>query len=62
METIHVVPINDLKPHSTEDNECWCMPRVEAQADGCLVVHNSADGREILERAVDHSFSDEGRN
>lgn len=56
---IHVYPLNDLREHDTgETTMCWCQPRVEfkdpetgepyAEA---LVIHSSADGRELVEQA-----------
>ena len=41
----HVFPLNDLKPHNTESNDCWCNPEV----DDFVVIHNSMDGREDCE-------------
>jgi len=52
MSDVHVLPLNDLKPHE-ESRQCECRPRVEKQGEGTVVVHNSWDGREILERALD---------
>lgn len=51
METVHVVPINDLKPHD-DSIACACNPRLEfVEGGSTVVVHNSYDGREIFERA-----------
>lgn len=49
----HVVPIADLRQHSTDiatqgDDfcpHCWCRPELDDE----VVVHNSADGREAHE-------------
>ena len=41
---IHVLPIDDLKPHE-EKEDCWCKPNVE---DG-VAVHNAMDKREEYE-------------
>lgn len=41
----HVVPINDLREHCSDGEQCWCKPREE---DG-VIVHNSMDGREKFE-------------
>jgi len=50
MEPLHVIPLNDKIDHTCDD-QCPCMPRkVE---DGMVIVHNSFDGREILEIALD---------
>ena len=51
MPDIHVLPVNDLREH-VESEDCWCHPRIERVGDdGWLVVHNSADGRELVEPA-----------
>lgn len=50
---IHVMPVNDLKVHE-KSRACACTPKVEIVEGGNeVVIHNSWDGREILERAVD---------
>lgn len=48
---IHVVPVNDLRPHVEIGFDCWCAPEI---ADNpvdheTVVVHNSADEREKFE-------------
>ena len=40
-------PINDIRPHVVDGNECWCG--AESNEDG-TIVHNAADGREQYER------------
>lgn len=46
MAPLHVVPVNDLREHSTDsDKPCWCNLTIE---DG-VIVHNSMDGREQFE-------------
>lgn len=45
---IHVVPVDDLRDHA-ETVDCWCCPTVEIAGAGCMVVHNSMDGREDFE-------------
>ena len=50
METWHVTPINDLKPHTETGERCKCEPRIEVEENGNkLVVHNAYDGREFYE-------------
>lgn len=44
----HVVPINDLKEHEPED--CWCCPRIDDEGDADIVVHNSMDRREFVDK------------
>lgn len=46
----HITPINDIEPHE-ESTTCKCLPKVEIVENGdMLVVHNSFDGREIIEK------------
>jgi hypothetical protein len=40
-----VKPIDDLRPHD-DGMACWCEPT----DDEGVIVHNSADGRELYER------------
>ena len=49
-DVYHVLPIDDLQSHE-ESAQCACEPKIEEN--GALVMHNSYDGREIVERAVD---------
>jgi len=46
---IHVLPLNDLREHD-ETRTCWCQPKVERVDGGVVVTHQSADGRELVER------------
>jgi hypothetical protein len=49
---VHVLPIGDLREHA-ESRYCWCGPRIEAVNETrqtALVVHHSADGRELVEQ------------
>lgn len=48
MSDIHVVPIDDLKPHEQCDR-CWCRPRRDDE-EPAVVVHNSMDQRETYEQ------------
>ena len=55
---IHIVPMNDEKPHDEEGTQCLCEPHVffndhetgEAFADP-IVLHRAWDGRELVEEA-----------
>ena len=55
--SVHTYPLNDLREHDLETTECSCDPYIEyvdediglPYEDGPLVVHNSWDGREIME-------------
>lgn len=54
MSTIHVLPVDDERPHSEVGLTCWCTPEVQTGNAGGLfadpvVIHNSADGREYRE-------------
>jgi hypothetical protein len=45
----HIVPIDDLKPHSTDsDKPCWCHPTDWID----VLVHNSMDRRELYEMGI----------
>lgn len=45
-ETIHVLPIKDLREHD-ETVGCWCEPHIEIVGeDGRVIVHDALDGRE----------------
>lgn len=46
----HVYPVADLKPHQMT-TECHCDPHVDWK--DRIVVHNSYDHREVVERAKD---------
>ena len=47
---IHVQPIQDLHEHE-QSRACWCAPRCEKEPWWAytLVIHNSMDGRELVE-------------
>jgi hypothetical protein len=47
---LHIVPLNDLREHETKTRECWCQPTLKSESGTVLVVHQSADGRELVER------------
>ncbi len=46
----HVVPIDDLREHA-DSRGCWCQPRLQLEpiSGTVIVVHNSLDGRELIE-------------
>lgn len=52
-DIIHTVPIDDLRPH-LDSWDCPCRPRREEIGASVHYIHNSWDGREILENAVDY--------
>ena len=51
---VHVIPVNDLRPHDENGFLCPCNPSVEQVGNGYVVIHNSWDGREITEFAEDY--------
>lgn len=53
---INIVPVNDLKEH-TEDNYCECNPNVIFENEEMIVIHNSYDGREHVERLCDIGYT-----
>ena len=51
--SLHVVPVNDLIEHQT-DEDCPCGPTPElvqrfGEPDRWVIVHHSLDGRELTE-------------
>jgi hypothetical protein len=53
LDIYHIYPLNDLKEHLIDGPEaalgkCECKPVLKEG--GLLIVHNSFDGREILEQ------------
>jgi hypothetical protein len=63
---IHCLPVNDEKEHQLS-GECWCNPKVEwidpetglpyPNPNAPMVVHNSADCREIAEQGTGESLA-----
>lgn len=47
--TVHVLPIDDLRDHEDKGSNCWCNPKIDLENKLQIVIHNSMDGREILE-------------
>jgi len=46
-EDAHVYPLNDLFEHDTETRDgCLCGATIKFVDGGCVVTHNSMDGRE----------------
>src|SRR3990167_2479534 len=52
-QQIHVLPTNDVKRH-TENELCGCLP--VSKGGGRLIVHNSYDGRELLEAKTSNNM------
>ena len=48
-ETFHILPLNDLKPHTERGQYCKCEPVIDDRENGILVIHNAYDGREFSE-------------
>lgn len=57
MDTVHVIPVNDLIEHEDIGDDCPCGPTSEPVKDnetgavGWLITHHSLDGRERFELA-----------
>ena len=47
----HVLPTNDLKEH-TESEKCECNPTIKTVDKSMIIVHNSFDGRENIEKEI----------
>jgi len=55
---IHIVPLNDSKPHNEDGTQCHCEPHVffnDPETGKTLaepiVLHVAWDGREVMEEA-----------
>ena len=48
MDNVHIIPIDDLKPHQTSTN-CACQPYRDEETEN-LIIHNAWDGREFAEQ------------
>jgi hypothetical protein len=46
---IHILPTNDIEPHE-EKTTCKCNPKVEFESGEMIIIHNSFDGREFIEK------------
>lgn len=54
----HVVPVDDLREHDLSA-DCWCVPDEDEEVaflngTAQLLLHNSADGREVQENTTLH--------
>jgi len=45
---IHIIPVNDLKPH-IESSTCECEPRIEIVNGEMIIIHHAFDKREFIE-------------
>lgn len=48
-EWVHIVPINDLQEHNTDNHICDCNPELDHENE--LVIHSAFDGRDLVELA-----------
>lgn len=50
---VHVYPLGDARAHDTSNGPCPCSPKEELWNEGrvIVIVHNSFDGRELVENA-----------
>jgi len=46
---LHILPINDLEEHE-ELSTCKCNPKLIEENGELILVHNSFDKREVIER------------
>ena len=53
MSIYHIIPVNDLKEHE-DSSTCHCSPSVCLEGGDIFIVHNSYDGREIIERFIEN--------
>jgi hypothetical protein len=53
---IHVVPINDEKPHDLTP-DCGCEPKMEIVGVSLLYIHKAYDFREVIEYINEGSLS-----
>lgn len=54
MNAYHIIPIDDDEMHNLS-RKCSCKPRAKAIDDiSTMIVHNSYDGREGYEQALDY--------
>lgn len=53
----HIYPLNDVQVHDLEAVGCSCGPKIMFEEGDMLIVHNSFDGREILEE-IESTFKD----
>ena len=49
MGDVHVIPVNDLREHVSDGEECWCRPEIEYVLGGSIITHHSMDRREEYE-------------
>lgn len=47
----HIYPVNDIIEHDLDTTTCECQPKIEEVNGEMLVIHNSYDGRELMEQA-----------
>lgn len=59
MSAYHILPVNDLAKH-LESSTCECNPKIEYINGNMIIIHNSFDGREFVERLTE--LKDECRN
>ena len=50
---IHVLPVNDIKPHKNTGTDCPCNPTIEVVGADLIIIHNAWDHREVFEQAID---------
>ena len=54
---LHVIPVNDKKPHQ-RSADCECEPTVEVVGAGLVIVHDAFDFRHIADALEEESSKD----
>ena len=50
LRDVHVMPKEDIRVH-VQTRDCWCCPTlIREPRREAVVIHHSADGRELVER------------
>ena len=48
---VDITPVDDAREHELGD-ECWCTPRVDRSEARPMIIHSSADRREVFEQLM----------
>ena len=51
-DDVDVMPVNDLREH-IPGTHCPCKPTIEIVGANLVIIHNSWDGRELIEQIED---------
>lgn len=53
---VNIIPFGDIVKH-IEDGSCHCKPKIINEYGDDIIIHNSYDGREIIEDFVEDIVS-----